>query len=400
MRFPRLFAAGVAIVLAVMVIAAVTARARHLEHEYIYALAPRLFSLRTLGTALQAEAFRRPDLLPLFGGSELLVPNRYHPNALLRDYPTGFTTFPVGMPGNQLSILMLQKVAALGEEVRGKKIVISLPPSWFFFYDKTPADAYAANFSRLQAGALVFSRDLSWDLKRASARRMLEYPETLAGDPILRFGLHRLASGSSFDRLLYDAVRPLGMVQNAMLRLQDHWATFKLIRDRASMVAAEPRQRRVINWDALRSEAETLGAIEAGDNPFGFNKVLWQEQEEKWRNRRLSDDGFAAGMERSKEWVDLDLLLSSLEQLGARPLVLSMPTCGLFLDHLGTSAASRQAFYSRLQSMIESHHARVITFAEHDRDKYFITDPGDHLGPRGWIFYVQALDNFYHETLP
>lgn len=320
MKFPRLLATSVALALGAAVVAAIAARARHVEGEYIHALAPRIFGLRTLGTALEAEALRQPDLLPLFGGSELLAPSRYHSNALLRDYPTGFTTFPIGMFGNQLSILMVQKVAALGEEVRGKKIVISLPPSWFFLYDKTPADAYGANFSRLQAGALVFSSDLSRDLKRACARRMLDYPETLADDPILRFGLRRLAGGSFFDGLLYDAVKPLGILQNAMLRLQDHLATLKLIRDRPRMVATEPRQRRLLDWDALFSEAETVGAIEAGDNPFGFNKALWQQQEKKWSNRRLSDEAFAAGMERSKEWGDFDLLLRTLEQLGARPL--------------------------------------------------------------------------------
>jgi D-alanine transfer protein len=292
---------------------------------------------------------------------------------------------------------MLQKIASVASELRGKKIAISLSPGWFFFYDKAPADAYAANFSRLHAGSLVFSSDLNWDLKRAAAKRMLEYPDTVADDPILRFGLQSLAGNSLPDRLLYWGLLPLGHLQNALLRLQDHWATLKLIGSRTRIERSTQRERRRIDWNALRSEAEAIAAKQAGDNPFGFNNQAWHQQEPRWSNRKFTDDGFTAGMDRSREWVDLELLLRGLEQLGARPLVLSMPISGLFLDHLGTSAASRQKFYSRLQSIAQMHHIEVNTFADHDADKYFISDPGDHLGPKGWVYYVQAIDTFYHQ---
>src|SRR5260370_41879627 len=69
---------------------------RWLESRSIHTLAPMMFALKNQGTELQAEAFRHPDLLVVYGSSELEQPNRYHASNLFRDYPTGFTLFPVG----------------------------------------------------------------------------------------------------------------------------------------------------------------------------------------------------------------------------------------------------------------------------------------------------------------
>ena len=53
---------------------------------------------------------------------------------------------------------------------------------------------------------------------------MLQYPATLADRPLLRFALENLADGSPLGLACYDAVLPLGMLHNAILRYQDHWS--------------------------------------------------------------------------------------------------------------------------------------------------------------------------------
>ena len=52
------------------------------------------------------------------------------------------------------------------------------------------------------------------------------------------------------------------------------------------------------------------------------------------RNTR-SDEAFLSTLERNQEWVDLELLLRELNELGARPLLLSMPIHGGWYDHCG-----------------------------------------------------------------
>ena len=50
-------------------------------------------------------------------------------------------------------------------ELRGKKVVISVSPPWFFQHDR-PRNLYAPNFSLLHVSALVFSTDLSYETKQ------------------------------------------------------------------------------------------------------------------------------------------------------------------------------------------------------------------------------------------
>jgi D-alanine transfer protein len=66
----------------------------------------------------------------------------------------------------------------VGSELRGKKLIISISPTWFF-KENVPVAYYDGNFSLLQAGELIYSRELSFDLKRDVARRMLKYPKEL-----------------------------------------------------------------------------------------------------------------------------------------------------------------------------------------------------------------------------
>src|SRR5262249_4579163 len=154
-------------------------------------------------------------LLPLYGSSDLNyngVYNRpFHLTNLLHDYPTGFTIFPVGKAAVTCLIIQ-QKLAAAGPALRGRKVAVSMTPHWVVQGLTAWARGYEGNFSPLHAGELAFTPWLSLQLKQDAARRMLQYPATVAKRPLLRFALENLADGSPLSLACYDAVLPLGMV--------------------------------------------------------------------------------------------------------------------------------------------------------------------------------------------
>src|SRR5262249_25473866 len=121
-------------------------------------------------------------------------------------------------------LIIQQKLAAIGPALRGRKVAVSVTPHFFFERLTAWAGGYAGNFSPLHAGEVAFNTRLSLPLKQDAARRMLRYPETVADRPLLRFALENLADGSPLGLACYDAVLPLGMVHNAVLRYQDHWS--------------------------------------------------------------------------------------------------------------------------------------------------------------------------------
>src|SRR5215831_2522982 len=148
---PHLFAAVIVSALLAAVLCGGRMIAVHRVRTTILATAPELFGLKNQGLAFQRAAAHAPNVLPLYGSSELtalLVPERA--NVFFRTAPTGFQVSPVGAGGaNTLS--MLQRVAALGSDLRGKKVAISLSPGWFLNPGAGWWEGYKGNFSQMAA---------------------------------------------------------------------------------------------------------------------------------------------------------------------------------------------------------------------------------------------------------
>ena len=367
-----------------------------LERRYAHALAPRQFHQKDRGTALQRAAFTQADLLPVYGSSELqTLEDPYHASNLFMAYPTGFTVFPVGDIGST-TLIMVQSLAAIGDGARGRKVVFSLSPYWYYQV-KDYSQEYAGNFSALQAGELMFGPRLSLDLKARIARRMLRYPATLAPRPILRLAAGALAEGTPGGRMLYAMVWPLGALQNLVLRLQDHRETVAYLRQQR-LDDSPARRPAPIDWTAVLARAQSDFASHNGNNPFGFDNHYFTKKFKRARAKNtLSDSSFRVGLSRSEEWTDLDLLLRVARELKARPMILCAPSPGLYYDSLGLSDTLRREYYRRFEQAVKAYDVPVVSFADHDRDRHFVLDPGAHPSEMGWAYYDRALDAFFHD---
>ena len=145
--------------------------ARRLESRSVRSLAELEPRKGYRSPALSTAALHHPDLLLFYGSSELEKPNPLRAADLFRTYPTGFQVFPVGR-GGSTPLIMLQDLAAVGSAIRGKRIAVSLSPTWFYgISTRQLSNIYAGNFSPLEAYALTFSLDFSRGLRRSAARR-------------------------------------------------------------------------------------------------------------------------------------------------------------------------------------------------------------------------------------
>src|SRR5438132_5914078 len=174
---PHLFSALIACALTIAFLCSSRLVAIQIERKTVHWIATRDFFIKNQGLAFECAAARRPDILLLYGSSELIDPVPNRASDFFSSAPSGFQVCPVGKAGTT-SLIILQKLAALGSELRGRKVVISLSPSSFF----TPAvnpDAYAANFSLPAASGILFSDTLDLHLKTDIAKRMLQFPDTL-----------------------------------------------------------------------------------------------------------------------------------------------------------------------------------------------------------------------------
>jgi D-alanine transfer protein len=413
---PHLAPALTAVILGVVALLAFGSYARSLEHRSIVALAAdevmilrgdRVSPLKNQGTALQQAAWETDCLLPIYGSSELNLQRAYsrplHATNLFHDYPTGFTVFPVGM-AETTALINLQKLAAVGPALEGRKVVVSLSPNWFFDRVTARADGYAGNFSPLHAGELVFNTRLSLQLRQDAARRMLEYAATVAHRPLLKIALENLADGSPFSLAWYDALLPLGLLHNAILRYQDHWNVVSYLwkHPEWSRSLTSSRAGRPLDWPTLYRQAEELYPAQCNSNDLGIDNRLWKRklrQELLRRRNTLSDEAFFRALETNQEWIDLELLLRELTEIGARPLLVSMPIHGGWYDQVGISYTARTAYYQKLRELGARYYMPVVDFADHDADRTFCQDEFGHPAPRGLLYFSQVLDGFFHDQV-
>jgi D-alanine transfer protein len=385
-RTPHLVSALIALALAAAIVSGGRAVAVHLERTTLPATAPELFSIKSQGVAFQRAVAQAPNVLLLYGSSELIRPIPVKSADFFRTAPTGFQVAPIGNQGTTL-LNIIQSCAALGADLHDKKIAISISPVWFAVPAINP-HFYEGNFSLLAASKTVFGDALDFELKRAVAVRMLQFPQTLTKSPVLRLAVMRLASGTWLDRVVFCALLPLGKMENAVLDLQDHFEALLYVLRKAG--PASPRRREVLDWSKLVVDA---GKIHA---PY----VAKQDEADVGPICEDGDAAFLACMDSARDWTDLNLLLRELAQIHVHPLLLSMPMYGQHYDQVGVSRSARQVYYDKIRALAHQYGLPLRTFEDHDGDTAFLIGNHYHLSAKGWIFYNHALDDFYHGQAP
>jgi D-alanine transfer protein len=380
LRFPHVLSATIACAIPIAIFCAGKVLAVHIEEKTIYSTAPKDFFLKNQGLALQRAAARAPNILLLYGSSELTVdpaPNRapeFFSNA-----PTGFEVCPVGKPGS-MPLTMVQKVAALGSSLRDRKVAVSIAPS-FFLRHEAKSDTYAGNFSLPAASVTIFGTALDFELKREIAKRMQQFPDTLAKSALLKVAVNRVASGRPLDRMIFLSIWPLGILQNFIFDLQDHFGVLAYI---AAGEKRLPRRELRKIFKPFESEADDGGQgvrMKGAGTPAQLDEADFQDR--------------IAG---SLGWVDLELLFRALKEVNAQPLVLSMPLNGSFYDAHGISRSARQLYYDKLRDLAQRYGIEIEQFEDHDADPLFQTPRWEHPTIKGWTYYDRALDEFFHSS--
>ena len=394
---PHLLSGVIAVGLIAAILFVVRMIAIHLEHKTLHAVVPQVFQLKNQGLAFQRAAAQTREVLPLYGSSELLTPLPDRASVFFREAPTGFQASPVGKVGTT-PLIMVQKLAALGPDLRGRKIAISLSAVWFVAPDIT-SYSYEGNFSVFAASEFVFGSALDFDLKRDIASRMLQFPGTMEKSPLLEFALKRLASGRALDRMIFCALWPLGKVQNAILDLQDHFESLiYILHEPKSKASLRPQ---MLDWPSLIAKAsETTSASEK-------QKVTVPDTDKQMAPPR-SDAWFLKQLNQANQWRDLELLFRVMTEIHARPLLLSMPMDGQFYDQVGISRSLRECYYQKMRALAQRYNFGLVEFEQHDEDPTFLDHrvpqlkhiPAPHLTAKGWMLYNRVLDDFFHGRVP
>ena len=399
-RTPHLTAGFISFIILVAGMFGIDFYAKSLGSRYINALAPLDLQQIRNGSALQRAALQQPDLLPVYGSSEItMIATNYQANLFFSTYPTGFTTIDIANLGMS-SITMAQNLAALGPILKGKKIVISITPAPFTM-GALSEQYYAGNYTRLHAYEMIFSPYLSMDVKSAAAKRMLEFPSTLQADPFLKLTLSVLNKPSLPTKAFYYIAWPFGELQTIVMNLQDHAAVVAYLRSH-SINAEVQRQPRTIDWSTTLAAALQEQKMHTLSNPYGVEDTKWKNYENLLASPIVPGSGdkrFIRDVKGAREWDDLKILLSVLQELGAKPLILSRPMNVHLWEALGVSEQAQNTFYTKLHDVTAPYNVQVVDYREYGTDIYFSIDQAAHTSREGWVYVDQTLDDFFHGRL-
>jgi len=228
---------------------------------------------------------------------------------------------------------------------------------------------------------------VSFALKRDIARRMLKFPKTLEKSSLLTFTLQQLASHTVASRVLYYGTVPFGLLENGVLQIQDHCEMlFYLLKESGRLEHHVRHSKQAIDWERLMAEALSKVRVHHDSDPEPIGPEKGSEQ-------------FVTAEENAHEWADFALLLRELNELGARPLLLSMPIDGRYFDRFGVGRPFRDLYYKRVRQVAEAHNVPILDFEGHDLDEDFLAGHHDHLSDKGWLFFDKAIDNFFHDRV-
>ncbi|HEY9151344.1 MAG TPA: D-alanyl-lipoteichoic acid biosynthesis protein DltD [Anaerolineales bacterium] len=414
----HLTSALLAIMIALGTLAYGTIYAQSMEQKYIHALTSLRLSQSNIGSALQQAAFQQSDLLMIYGSSEMVIEDTttvmtyggskvkidgtpYGASQFFQYYPTGFNIYEIAEGGTS-SLNIAQALAAIGPQLRGKKVVISFTPT-IYHKEAVSSSAYAGNFSLLHANALIFNPYLSIKTKQIAARRMIEYPETLNKDPVLKYAVRYLGCGCRYRSYLYLIAWPLGMVDTWVIQLQDHWEVLDYIWKHPNLSSQVIRKPEQIDWSTQIAQATMTQAVHSSNNPYGIENSICDAYYSKImtvpQKPASADYSFLKKLNDSQEWTDFDLVLRVLKEAGAQPLILSRPLDGPIWNFRGLSKWARKQYHVKLQNAVSPYGFPVISFVNHEGDRYFSIDQWSHTSREGWVYIDMSLDEFFHRQI-
>ena len=341
---------------------------------------------REMGVVLQREAFRNPHVLPMYGSSEMSFsdfPNR--PDIAFAEAPSGFQVSPIGK-GGSTSLIIAQKLAAVGPVMAGKKVVIMVSPSWFRRRGVIP-EQYTGNFSELQASLVATSNSLSYDLRHRFALRMLAQRQTLEKRKALSKTLWRLREPEAKGEL-QKWVKSIGLrAHSVRLLVEDYALTFADWTDELLEASPTPTYLGDAKPGSLPCEKGESAVERIGVPAKPSFAKSWPQ-----------DDYFAALMANAAEWVDFEILLDTMKELKAKPLVIAMPMEGEEMERLGIGFEARKTlYYERMQGLCAARGAAFDWLPEQEHNPDFLYKHKSHLSNTGWASVNALLDRFYHD---
>ena len=350
------------------------------------------------GQYLLRQSAAQEDTLLIFGSSELRTTEiSTHPANFFAGKRAGFQVDLVGR-GSCQSLIHALQIAASGEALRGKKVVLITSPQSYVPEGIAP-DLFMANFSCQQYLELLADDSLSGEIKTALSRRVAELmeeyralPDAAPVDPAIAALAEHTAAPTILSAVRDTILAPYYGFSRWLYSVKDQVSVRQILAEGEDCAA--PGELPVIDWESEARAAAGQAEVMTGNNGFGMLDGYYTTyigsrlERQKDRDKDLS-------YTRSKEYGDLRLLFAVCREKGVEPLFIHVPLHGEWSDYTGFSSHRREEYYQNVREIAEEYGIQTLDLTGYEYEEYFMCDTM-HLGWKGWLAVDKALIDYYY----
>lgn len=389
----KALAALLTLAMVIAALAAVPAALRAAMPPYPDSLGTGYVEEKLSNTYLTAQAAARADSLLVFGSSELKTTD-------ICTHPANFfdgTALRIDLSGRGScqSIVHALAVGALGEALRGKKLVLITAPQSYVPGGIAP-DLFMANYSERQLLSILSDEAVPDDLKTYLSGRVqalfAQYKADTGGNPEAH------TAGDALSRAWADGsprwpLAPYAALTGALLEAKDMAGARALLSEGESAAVTKPL---AFDWEAEEEKALDQAAKMCTNNEFYMQDGYYSTyigaklSKQAGKDRDLSYD-------ESPEYGDLECLLELCALREVEVLFVHVPMHGSWNDYTGFDAARRARYYGKVRGIAGKYsNVTLLDLTPFEYEPYFLCDTM-HLGWKGWLAVDRAVLDFYQQ---
>ena len=326
-----------------------------------------------------------PKTLVLLGSSELTttINEEYHPKKIF-NYED-FNIMQIGV-GNSQNIIHAATIGSIGNDIRNNEIVMIQSIQWFDNKNGILKDAFLSRISSEHVYNTMANDKISKETKEKFINRVIELSST-----------NKVLNKKYRSYKKYFVEEQGNFITGEFLKLDNY---FYKLKNKYEFFKNKGRENYPLsgektpdyNWKELDEKVTEQAKERTNNNDYQIDNTYYDKYI-KTKYDQLKNSSKNTKYDESKEYDDLDILLSIVKDLNLNMKFAILPANGKWSDYIGIDSEKRRVAYNNLKEIAKKNNIEVMDYSSKEYEEYYMYD-AMHLGWRGWIDFERDLYKF------
>ena len=323
-----------------------------------------------------------PKTLVLLGSSELTttINEEYHPKKIF-NYDD-FNIMQIGV-GNSQNIIHAATIGSIGNDIRNNEIVMIQSIQWFDNKNGILKDAFLSRISSEHVYNTMANDKISKETKEKFINRVIDLSST-----------NKVLNKKYRSYKKYFVEKQGNFITGEFLKLDNY---FYKLKNKYEFFKNKGRENYPLSgektpdydWKELDEKVTEQAKERTNNNDYQIDNTYYDKYI-KTKYDQLKNSSKNTKYDESKEYDDLDILLSIVKDLNINMKFAILPANGKWSDYTGIDGEKRQVAYNKLKEIAKKNNIEVMDYSSKEYEEYYMYD-AMHLGWRGWIDFERDL---------